>query len=300
MPPARPRTAARPDHHATLGLKPGASPAEVKRAYRRLARRFHPDVSQEPDAEARFKQIALAYAALTDPPDEDAAAPPNAPTHDADQDAFNDTLDERFARHGRSRRGSAWPGEDQHAQLSLSLAELVRGGAHTVSLRVPVTDALGRSQLQARTLELQLPRGLLPGQRLRLAGQGGAAPGSGPAGDLFVEIALQPHPLFRLEGRDLHLRLPLAPWEAALGTTLELPTPGGVLSLTVPAGSQAGRRLRLKGRGLPGHPAGDLYAELAIALPPAPGTEAQPAAQAAWQGLAAAFPGFRPHAALRV
>ena len=160
----------------------------------------------------------------------------------------------------------------------------------TISLRAPVEGADGRITMQERTLDVHIPRGIRPGQHLRLAGQGGPATGAAKAGDLYLEIEFQPHPRFRVDGADVYVELPLAPWEAALGATVDVPTPEGTVELTVPKGSAAGRKLRLKGRGLPGKNPGDLYAVLAIVVPKAE-TEA---ARTAYESLAKAFPGFQP------
>ena len=144
--------------------------------------------------------------------------------------------------------------------------------------------------MQERTLDVHIPKGIRPGQHLRLAGQGNAGAGGGRAGDLYLEIAFNPHPIFRVDGADVSVDVPLAPWEAALGATVDVPTPEGTVQLTVPKGSSAGRKLRLKGRGLPGKNPGDLYAVLGIVAPKAESD----AARAAYESLAKAFPNFQP------
>ena len=319
------------DYYATLGIKHAATPADIKRAYRKLARRYHPDVSKEPDAEARFKAVAEAHEALIDPERRaayDAIAqrhaggqpfepPPGwdtgfeyggrGPTRPARADNdHSDFFESLFGRGGfdglggRGRRGQGAafdgpvPGQDHHAKVAVALLDACRGATRSISLRMSVADSAGRTTLQERQLEVTVPRGVRPGQRLRLAGQGAAGQGGGAAGDLYLEIEVLPHPLFKLDGGDISFALPVAPWEAVLGATITAPTPDGDVQLGVPPGSTPGRRLRLKGRGLPGKVPGDLYAVVTLALPP---TDTAPQV-AAWQSLATAFAGYNPRAAL--
>ncbi|OYU73970.1 MAG: cytochrome C biogenesis protein, partial [Burkholderiales bacterium PBB5] len=185
-------------------------------------------------------------------------------------------------------------GTDHHARIGIALADAYSGARRTVNLRMPVADESGRSSVTERSLEVAIPAGVRSGQKLRLAGQGGAGQGGGPAGDLYLEIDILPHPVFRLDGRDVSFDLPLSPWEAALGATVTAPTPSGLVQLTIPPASAPGRRLRLRGKGLPGQVAGDLYAVLAIALPPV----VTPEDTAAYQAMGLAFAGFEPRAAL--
>jgi curved DNA-binding protein len=306
------------DYYATLGLKRDATPDEIKKAYRRLARKYHPDVSKEANAEARFKEVTEAHEALSDPErrtayDDLAArhargeryAPPpgfGGGFEGGGAADYSDFFESLFGRRGRAGGAGPGPGfgrpdaagSDHQAKVLIDLEDAYRGTRQTVTLRVPVADAQGRSTLQTRQLEVNIPKGLRTGQRLRLAGQGGAGRGAGPAGDLYMEIEIRPHRQFRIEGRDVSVDLPLAPWEAALGATVTVPTPDGEVTLNIAAGSAAGRKLRLKGKGLPGDPAGDLYAVLAIVLPPADSD----AAKAAYEALAAASAGFDPRRAL--
>lgn len=315
------------DYYATLGVARDATQAEIKQAYRKLARRYHPDVSKEPDAEARFKSVAEAHEALIDPerraayddiaqrhaagqsfeppPGWDSGfeysgrgGMPRGPAGDAeDFSEFFESLFGRGAAHGAQRRhagGGPVAGRDHHAKVAVALQDSYLGARRSIALHMPVVDASGHATLQERQLEVTIPKGIREGQHLRLAGQGAAGHGGGPAGDLYLEIRFLPDPVFRLDGSDLYFDLPVAPWEAALGATVTAPTPDGRVQLTVPPGSSAGRKLRLKGKGLPGKVPGDLYAVLAIVLPPA-GTEAE---QAAYAAFARAFPSFQPRAAL--
>lgn len=326
------------DYYKTLGVARDATQDDIKGAYRKLARKFHPDVSKEKDAEARFKEIGEANEVLKDPEKRaayDAAgsqwerqqaaggAPRGGPQDfqpppgwDAGfefsgrggDDGFGggDHSDFFEALFGRARAGRAggaggarrpdmqMPGQDHHAKVMVELEDAYRGAQRSISLRMPALDDQGHGVMRERTLEINIPKGIREGQQLRLAGQGGPGLGSGPAGDLYLEIAFNPHPRFRVDGRDVYVDLPLAPWEAALGASVSAATPDGDVELTIPPGSAAGRKLRLKGKGIPGNPAGDLYVVLAIALPPADGAKAK----AAYEAFAAAFE-FNPRAAVK-
>jgi curved DNA-binding protein len=277
------------DYYAELGVPQTATADEIKRAYRKLARKYHPDVSKEPGAEARFKEVAEAHEALIDPErraaydhvlERRASGQPfeQPAAWEGREDAeFSQFFEAMFGR-GRGRAGPVTrQGDDHHAQLAIDLRDAYHGATRTVSL-------------QGRQLEIHIPKAVRAGQQLRLSGQGGRGHGGAPAGDLYLEIQFLPDPVYRIDGRDLLFDLPVAPWEAALGAEVTAPTPEGAVQLSVPAGSVAGRKLRLKGRGLPGRPPGDLYAVLAVALPPA---QSEPARQA-WAALAAAFPDFDP------
>jgi curved DNA-binding protein len=186
------------------------------------------------------------------------------------------------------------PGEDHHAKIEIDLLDAYRGALRTITLRMPGRDADGRSVLHNRQLEVNIPKGVRVGQHLRLAGQGAAGHGSAPAGDLYLEIQFLPHPVFRPDGADIGFDLPVAPWEAALGATITAPTPDGSVQLSVPPGSAQGRKLRLKGKGLPGKTPGDLYAVLTIALPPS----ASEPEKEAYSALARAFASYNPRAEL--
>ncbi len=309
------------DYYKIMGVERDATEAAIKQAYRKLARKFHPDVSKEKNAEARFKELGEAYEVLKNPekraaydqlaaghrPGEQFQPPPGwdagfefsgAAGGGGAGGEFSDFFETLFGgaarAGGRSRRGFAGGGrgEDHHAKVLLDLEATLAGGTRSIGLRVPEVDGDGRLRVKERTLNVQIPRGILPGQTIRLAAMHPRAL-AGEAGDLYVEVEFEPHRLYRVDGRDLILELPVAPWEAALGATVQAPTPGGAVELKIPAGSRAGTRLRLKGRGIPASPPGDLYVELAIALPPAAGE----ASRAAYRALEAAAP-FNPRAHL--
>lgn len=276
------------DYYKTLGVTRDASLDTIKRAYRRLARRYHPDVSKEPNAEERFKEVQEAYEVLKDPNKRTAydrlgqgyragqefRPPPGWEWNVEFGDLggiggeFSDFFETLFGRRTGRRREFRQPGRDHYARLRISLEEAYHGATRTITLD-SVRDLDGRAARRPRELKVRIPRGVLEGQRLRLVGQGGAGRGGAKAGDLFLEIEYEPHRLFRVQQRDIHLELPITPWEAALGDRLQVPTLGGPVSLTIPPGSQSGNRLRLKGRGLPGDPPGDQIVTLSIVTPPA-------------------------------
>lgn len=286
------------DFYATLGLPKTASQKDIQRAYRKLARELHPDVNKTPDAEERFKDVSEAYSVLSDPEQrkrydafgadfrrvpEDvdpetwaragagrarAGAGARGFGGDVDfEDIFGDIFGGRAgggARAGRGGWGGGWgpmPGADQEAQIELSVEEAYRGARRSLTVSGPEGT---------RTVQVTIPPGVTDGQRIRLAGQGGRGSGGGQAGDLYLVVSIRPDSRYRVEGRDIHVRLPLAPWEAALGTTIALETPGGEAKVKVPPGTSSGRRLRLRGRGLPNPrgPAGDLFAEVQTMVPP--------------------------------
>jgi curved DNA-binding protein len=296
------------DFYEVLGVPRTADQKEIQRAYRKLARTYHPDVNKDPGAEDRFKQISEAYDVLSDPdtrrrydtfgrdfrqvpegmdPDTWARARRAGPGAGARRGAeagrtrtaggvdvdLEDILGDIFGGGfgaGFGRQAGGWgpvPGADQEAELVLTVEEAYRGGRRSVTLS---GDSEG-----ARSYEVTIPPGVTDGQRIRLAGQGGHGGDGGAPGDLYLVVRIAPHPRYRLEGRDLYVDLALAPWEAALGASVPVDTPDGEAKVTVPAGTSSGRRLRLRGRGLPnprGTP-GDLYAEARILVPARPGDE---------------------------
>jgi curved DNA-binding protein len=318
------------DYYQVMGVARDATEAQIKQAYRKLARKYHPDVSKEKDAEAHFKEVGEAYEVLRNPEKraaydnlgsnhrtgEEFRPPPDwnsdfefsgAGRGAADYSDFFESLFGAQARaqsgargfhsdRGAAHRGTPDDGEDHHAKVMLDLEASLTGGSRSFTLKMPELDAEGRLMSKERTLNVQVPKGILPGQQIRLAGQGAKPPGSGgKAGDLYIEVEFLPHPLYHVDGRDLSLELPVAPWEAALGATIKTPTPGGVVELKVPPASHAGSKLRLKGRGIPAKPPGDFYVILQIALPPAQDEKAK----AAYAAMAAALP-FDPRANLGV
>jgi curved DNA-binding protein len=276
------------DYYAVMGVERTASPEEIKAAYRKLARKYHPDVSKEPNAEEKFKEVAEAYETLKDP--QKRAAYDQLGDHRAGQDfrpppgwekqfgdgsfSFEDLdLGDLFSTlGGRARSRSArMPGEDYEVTAHISLEEAYRGTEVTLDLAVPEYDERGLPHRVQRSFKARIPKGATEGQRLRLAGKGGKGLNGGRDGDLYLNIALRPHPLFRVSGHDLYLDMPLAPWEAVLGTSVEVPTLGGSVQLKVPPATRAGQHLRLAGRGLPKPHSGegDLFAIVQITVPSA-------------------------------
>ena len=288
------------DYYQILGVGRDATQDEIKRAYRKLARKYHPDVSKEPDAEARFKEVGEAYEVLKDPEKraaydqlganwkagQDFRPPPDwdqgfefhgGGFTDADAAGFSDFFESLFGRggFGSSRRAGAYRqgfrarGEDTHARILIDLEDAYHGATRSITLKHTELGPDGRPQVKERTLNVRIPKGVRQGQSIRLAGQGGAGIGGGPAGDLYLEIEFKPHPFYKVEGKDVYLELPVAPWEAALGAVVKVPTPAGAVDVKIPPNSSGGRKLRLKGRGIPAREPGDFYVVLQIALPKA-------------------------------
>lgn len=288
------------DYYDILGVDENAEPAAIKRAYRKLARQYHPDVSEAPDAERRFKEIGEAYEVLKDPqkraeydqlrrygaqtadggfqppPDWEAPGGFEHAFSGGDAQEFSDFFEAIFGRGGMGQRrsgsrsrggGFGLRGEDLHHRLALFLEEAYSGAEKSINLRVPEVDGSGRVVQRDRTLNVKIPAGVVSGQKIRLRGQGGPGVGGGEPGDLYLEIAIAPHPHYKVEGKDIYGELPIAPWEAALGATVSVKTLGGSVNLKIPEGAQAGQKLRLKGRGLPGNPAGDHYVVLRLVMP---------------------------------
>jgi len=267
------------DYYETLAVPRGATSEEIRSAYRKLARRYHPDINKDEDAEERFKEVGEAYEVLSDPEkrerydrlganwrqgDDVSGAPAFDGFEGARQDgvrfefgdgAFSDFFESLF---GSARTGDIrMRGADQEAVVDLSLEEAAAGGP----LRVSLADG--------RSFTVNVPAGVRDGQRIRVAGRGGEGIGGGSTGDLFLRVHLRPHRVFRVDGRDLHVDVPVTPWDAALGTTLQVPTLTGSAKVRLPAGSSSGRRLRLRGKGMPGRRSrhGDLYARVQIMVP---------------------------------
>ena len=285
------------DYYQALGVDKGASADEIKKAYRKLVRKYHPDVSKHKDADSKTKEINEAYDVLGDAEKKAAydelgsgrrAGPEFQPPPEwasafgggggaGDSDFFSDL----FAHVGRRSRagghggGYQMRGEDIHAAIAVDLVDVYHGATRTVTMRVPQHDGSGRVVTTDKSIEVKIPKGVLPGQQLRLAGQGHPGIGGGAAGDLFLEIQLKPDQRYRVEGSHVYETVPVAPWEAALGASIAVPTPSGEVEVTVPAGSQTGRKLRLKARGIPAKPHGDLYLVLEVVLPPADNDKAR-------------------------
>lgn len=284
------------DYYKTLGVDKTASADEIKKAYRKLARKYHPDVSKEADAEKKMQTINEANTVLSDPEKraaydqlgqgyqsgQDFQAPPNWDAgFEFSGGNFNDQSDffaNLFGQAGkRSRSGKQYQarGEDHHAKIVIDLLDAYQGAARNITLRAPVVDGSGHVVNKERTISIQVPKGVKAGQHIRLSGQGSPGYGSAAAGDLYLEIQFKDDTRYRVDGRDVYQTVPVTPWEAALGGGIEVTTPSGVMQVKIPANSQTGRKLRLKARGIPGEPAGDLYLLLEVVLPPADSDKAQ-------------------------
>ena len=278
------------DYYATLGVERSATPEDIKKAYRKLARKFHPDVSKEKDAEEKFKAVAEAYETLKDgekraaydqlgshAQGQDFRPPPDWEQHFARGQASFDDIDlaDLFAGLGgrggfrRADPNAPIAGRDYEASVRVTLEQAFHGTEIQLDVSVPELDDNGVAHRVPRVVTVRIPRGVTDGQKLRVPGKGGKGVRGGRAGDLYLDIAVTPHRLFRADGRDLFVDLPLAPWEAVLGASIALPTPAGTVNLKVPAGTRAGQQLRLAGRGLarPDGSAGNLFAIVQIAVP---------------------------------
>jgi curved DNA-binding protein len=304
------------DYYQILGVDRAATADQIKTAYRRLARKYHPDVSKEPDAEARFKEMQEAYEVLRDPQKRAAydqlgsewkSGQPFRPPPDwgsgfefsgrpgasggrgrarraagAAQDGgfaqedFSDFFSSLFGGGSPFATAGGRGGRDHHARIDVDLEEAYRGTTRTLELKRPQIKPDGSLEVHSHTVRVAIPAGVTEGQLIRLAGQGEPAPAEGgSAGDLYLEVHLQPHALFQVEKRDVTLTVPVAPWEAALGVSVTVSTLGGPVEMHIPAGSQSGQKLRLRGRGLPGQPPGDQYVQLKVVLPPANSPQAK-------------------------
>ena len=281
------------DYYKVLGVSRDATADEIKKAYRRLARKYHPDVSKEADAEERFKEIQEAYEVLKDPEKRAAydqlgsnwkAGDPFRPppgwasgfefggargVHEPPFEGFSDFFSalfgggSPFSTMGARRRS----GRDHHARIEIDLEEAYHGVTRTLELKRPELQPDGSLDVKVRRVRVNIPAGVTDGQSVRLVGQGEPAPEGGRPGDLYLEIRIRPHRLFQSDGRDVTLTLPIAPWEAALGASVTVPTLGGNVEMRIPPGAQSGQKLRLRGRGLPGNPPGDQYVQLKVIVP---------------------------------
>jgi curved DNA-binding protein len=317
------------DYYKILGVERNAQAAEIKTAYRRLARKFHPDVSKEPNAEAQFKEVQEAYEVLKDP--EKRAAydqlgsdwksgqqfrpPPDwgsgfefggAPRGGGrgargsrrggaeeafEEEGYSDFFSSLFGGGSPFRTTGRRGGRDHHARINLTLEQAFHGATSTLDLRRPEMKSDGTLAVNTHTVRVTIPAGVTDGQLIRLAGQGEPGTEGGRAGDLYLEAHILPHPLYQLDGRDVTVTLPVAPWEAALGASVPVPTLGGAVDMHIPAGAQSGQKLRLRGRGLPGQPPGDEYVQLKVVLPPA----SSPQAKSLYEQMRAEL-GFNPRA----
>ncbi|PJG61463.1 curved DNA-binding protein [Yersinia kristensenii] len=301
------------DYYAVMGVEPTASLKEIKTAYRRLARKYHPDVSSEANAESKFKEVAEAYEVLKDTErraeyDElrlhrndpgfgqhqfgQRQAAGGQQWHSragGDAHDYSDFFESFFghrassAQHSSHRASHGVRGQDLEMEFPLFLEETLAEQTRSISYKIPTIDESGFPGAEtSKTLKVKIPAGVGDGERIRLKGQGAPGIAGGANGDLFLIIRIAPHPLFDIDGQNLQVVVPLAPWEAALGASVEVPTLTGKISLTIPAGSQSGQRLRIKGKGLVSKKGtGDLYAILKVVMPPKPDEKTR----ALWQQL---------------
>ncbi len=286
------------DYYNVLGVEKTATQDEIKKAYRKLARKYHPDLNKEEGAEDKFKEIGEAHEVLKNlekraaydqlgsgyQPGQDFTPPPN---WDAGFEystgfsgtgargaeggaAYSEFFEDLFGQAERAQRAQFHArGQDHHARILIDLDDAFTGAKRPIQLKVPKVTADGHVVTEERTLNVNIPKGVRAGQHIRLKGQGTPGQGKGEAGDLYLEVEFNPHPHYRAEGRDLYLDLPVTPWEAALGGKVNVPTPEGAVDVSIPVNSSGGKKMRLKGRGIPGKTPGDLYIILQIALPPA-------------------------------
>lgn len=310
------------DYYAILGVARDAGADDIKKAYRKLARKYHPDVSKEPDAAERMSEVNEANAVLSDvekraaydamgaghhagenftpPPDWDAGFEFSGRNpQGADGADYSDFFEELFGRMGRQARqqthgahksaGFSARGEDHHARILLDIEDAWRGARRLLTLKSPQINAQGRVELVERTLEVAIPPGVKAGQLIRLAGQGSPGQAGAAAGDLYLEVSFRPHPRFHVEGTDLVMALPLAPWEAALGAVVPVSLPdGSSLKVRVPAGTQGGQTITVRGKGLPAKTPGDLDLQVRVVLPSA----LEPRARELYEKMASALPDF--------
>ncbi|KRW81597.1 DnaJ C-terminal domain-containing protein [Marinobacter sp. P4B1] len=320
------------DYYAVLGVSESATPEDIKKAYRKLARKYHPDVSKEENASDKFKDVGEAYEVLKDPEkraeydqlrkygaraDGSFQPPPGWQSAsgfggggytEADARQFSEFFEEIFGggRHGGFsgadfggggfRQSAKMRGEDVHARLALFLEEAFNGCEKQVSFTVHEIDSHGRMVPRQKTLKVKIPSGMREGQHIRLKGQGAPGVGGAEPGDLFIEVEMAPHPHFTIEGHDVLVTVPVTPWEAALGATVTVPTVGGKVNVKVPKGSSSGRKLRLKGKGFPGKHPGDQIVVLQVAMP----EQHTPEAEKLYETLAELEKDFNPRSKLHV
>ncbi len=305
------------DYYETLGVARTATQEEIQRAYRKLARKFHPDVNKDPGAENKFKEINEAYEVLKDPEKrskydqlgpnwqagQDFRPPPGWENFDFGRTGggpgggtefhwsggsgdFSDFFEMLFGNRGfggggfttgqgtRGKRRAVRPmaGADREALIRIPLEDAYEGGPRTITLQTQTMNPDGRISVEDKTYEVKIPKGILSGQRIRLAGQGEPGVAGGPQGDLYLKVEIEHHPNYRIEGRDIYMTLPVSPWEAVLGAEIDVSTPGGHVTLKVPKGTQSGQKLRMRGRGMPNPrgDAGDLFAVISIVVPRSP------------------------------
>jgi curved DNA-binding protein len=318
------------DYYKLLGVGKSASDAELKKAYRRLARKYHPDVSKEANAEDKFKEVKEAYEVLKDPEKRKFYDQYGENWQQAQQggfagggaqgfggggftganpEGFSDFFSDMFggggggfryandggfggggfggAAGGRSRKAR---GEDLHSKVTVSLEDAYNGTTRSIRLQVPEANAQGMVQHKLKTLNVKIPKGVTEGQQIRLNGQGGAGVAGGPNGDLYLEVQFNKHSHFTVEGKNVYVHVPIAPWEAALGDKITVPTVTGKVDLKIPAGSESGKKMRLKGKGIPAKVAGDLYVVLEI-MTPKPESDAQ---KAVYETMQSEFSDFNP------
>jgi curved DNA-binding protein len=303
------------DYYEVLGVSRTATQDEIRRSYRKLARKYHPDVNKAGDAEDKFKELSEAYEVLKDPEKrkkydqlgadwktgQEFRPPPGWETHfDFGRGAggqtefqwggtggYSDFFEMLFggkqfrtgAGGGRGRRGQVWSqaGADQEATIRISLEDVFHGATKSITLQMQSVTPEGQLSVQEKSYEVKIPAGIQSGQKIRLTGQGSAGMGGGPPGDLYLKVEVEPHPHYQLKGRDLSVALPIAPWEAVLGVEAHLATLSGPVTLKVPPGTQSGRKLRLRGKGMPnpkGSP-GDLLVVISIVVPQEPSKREQ-------------------------
>ncbi|HAT2074458.1 TPA: DnaJ C-terminal domain-containing protein [Legionella pneumophila] len=273
------------DYYKIMGVSQDASEKDIKMAYRKLARKYHPDISKEPDAEERFKEMAEAYEVLKDPkkrseydqylkykefnPQSDGFTGRRTQEQPFQEFHFDSDFFENLFGHSRYQQ-QPMTGQNYHGKITISLEEAYHGAVK--NLQVPVEQG---TETKIQTLKVKIPAGVKSGQQIRLAGQGGSGSGGGARGDLYLTVEVIKHPIFDVMENDIYLTLPITPWEAALGATVVIPTLAGKIDLKIPPGSQGGQKLRIKNRGLPGSPPGNQYVLLKIITPPAQTEEAK-------------------------